>query len=291
MPVPIILGAAALAATAAGAVVNKASQEVAMDIRSELNDIIEEINYISSRSKRKAEKSQSRLKDSLDNLVKIKEDIYSSTLFSFVNEVNDIKNIDLPDNISDDFNVPKLSFEVNECKMRKKRVDYTWSETSSVVAANLIVGSVVNGLAVFGSMMDFVSTYNKMDEAKAELAKAKAQYEKIKIQCAAIDTISEFYNIAASTIINLNSVLAQSVKEISAIKSQYGSDYISYPISVKSQLRNIMNIAYSVYSLLKFEYISSDGMPVLAVINNNRAFIKSNEFNFSKLSNALETLQ
>lgn len=291
MPIPFLFGALGLAASAAGGVVNKAAQEVSMEKRSELNDIIEEIKYYSSRSKRKAEKSESRLKDSLANLVIIKEEIYSSSLFSFVNEVNDIKNIDLPENMTDDFNVPQLSIELNDCKMHNKHVDYTWSETSSVVAANLILGPVVNGLAVFGSMVDFVSTYNKMDEAKAELEKAKAQYEQIKIQCAAVDAISEFYNIAESTILMLNSVFAQSVKEISIIKSQHGTNYATYPVSVKSQLRNIMNMAYGIYSLLKFEYISSDGMPILEIINNEYVFVESKEYNASKLSNALQILQ
>lgn len=236
---------------AAGGIFTAAGQSVIKDSKEEIESINDESQKMIDDTTELVEQTNEKMNKTIKKLENQRTNIYKSTLKRASNITEKIK-------ITSD---KKLNNSLTEIREQIEGVDYSIA-TSAQFTSGIVTGiSALGGLGglVVGTLISGVALEYKIDEARANRSKIRAECEKAKLKCSQMDNRIAIMLDANKTIRALDKLTVQSedyVEEIFIKKGYNSAKWNNHEIEA---VRTMFNFVKALSDIINSEIFTDDG--------------------------------
>ncbi|GFP76251.1 hypothetical protein [Clostridium fungisolvens] len=256
MPLPFIIAGLAVAATG---IVGHAAQEVANDYEAELNSINRSMEKMKEETNVRIIRSKDNFESRINTLSVQRQRIYNTTLTKFSEVFSQLKNVEFEKDTTVQTDITKFRQNILEFNDNSSYKSELWSKTSTSVVTSLLFGVAGGGIMFAGGFIKSMKLSYKIDEAKAERSKLRAACETAEKKCLQIDSLTQYCKTAYDTISSLKMLTDLSVKQVTKIIDEAGTDYKTYSLEQRQKIRMGCNFAMALNDIANTEIFDNQG--------------------------------
>jgi hypothetical protein len=254
MPLPFLAAAAVIGV---GSIIGAAAKSVNNDYEDELNSINFKAEELARNTEDSYRRTQIKTEEKLDRYILLKNEIFETTLKEFVQSFRKIKNVELSNNTALMEKVHML--ETLSLDFENNATAYRVRDERTEAIKGAVLGSVLGGAYLVGSVIKGVRLQYAIDEAKANFSKLKVEAEKVKKQEMKLKLIGKRADELASVMNTLNQLFRLAIHEMNKNISAAGTDYGSYNQKQREQVFLAVQFAEAVKKLLDVSIVSPTG--------------------------------
>ncbi len=129
-----------------------------------------------------------------------------------------------------------------------------------VAGGTMVLGALVAGpaLLIFGSVLG-ASASKKLDQARANLEKARTYEEEVEGVISKLQMIQEVTDLASNTLSNLRGRLRRANGKLEEVIEQFGTDFSAYSQKAKNKVFVAVKYAQLVKALIDTPILNEDG--------------------------------
>lgn len=257
MPLPLLL-----AGVAGAAIFNHFAREVNDDYATTLNMINDDMEELYEKTNAKIQLSEKRFDKEYDALYKQKEEIFRTTLTKFADTIKHLNKVEFDNQLEKKEMLAKFERNMTAYHDNSTHRGKKWAKPSNEIATTLLFGLAGQGMFFLGNVVRGVRLQGKIDEARAERDKLRAQCEEAELQCTKLDSLSRVCKSAYKTTDSLQMLTDRAVEQVQEIVEKSGYDFSLYSEKEKDSIMIMYNFAMALNDLVCTHIFDDEGKVV-----------------------------